>query len=160
MAAAVRIQSECALTYMNASSGQNLSAVRTAQVNAGAHAVESCGALDRCQGQVRSLRTNVTCVWGVSDPLQLGCGAKKGAWQAGSLTPHLPPTVVMTAPSGNTRGRERRSLAAAKWRTSTTCAAAGVSSQASAEQRPRVRTAFNKGERCSRVSVPPPCSPS
>jgi hypothetical protein len=68
MAAAVRIQSECALTYMNASSGQNLSAVRTAQVNAGAHAVESCGALDRCQGQVRSLRTNVTCVWGRERP--------------------------------------------------------------------------------------------
>jgi hypothetical protein len=69
-AAAVRIQSGCALTYMNASSGQNLSAVRTVQVNAGARAVESCGALDGCQGPARCLRTNVTCVWGVSDPRQ------------------------------------------------------------------------------------------
>ena len=33
-AAAVRIQSECALTYMNASSGENLTAVRSANVNA------------------------------------------------------------------------------------------------------------------------------
>jgi hypothetical protein len=59
---------------MNASSGQNLSALRTVQVNAGAHAVESCGALDGCQGPARSLRTNVTCVWGVSDPRKLGAG--------------------------------------------------------------------------------------
>ena len=79
-----RIQSECALTFKNASSGQNLSAVRPAHVNGGAHAVELCGALDRCRVQARSLRTNVTCVWGVSDPLQLDHGAKKGGWQRGS----------------------------------------------------------------------------
>ena len=26
-------------------------------------------------------RTNVTCIWGVSDPPQLDYGAKKGGWQ-------------------------------------------------------------------------------
>jgi hypothetical protein len=41
---------------------------------AGAHAVKSCGALDGCQGPARSFRTNVTCVWGVSDPRKLGAG--------------------------------------------------------------------------------------
>ena len=35
---------------MNASSGQNLSAVRTAHVNAARTRVESCGALDECHG--------------------------------------------------------------------------------------------------------------
>ena len=43
-AAAVRIQSECALTYMNASSGENLSAARTVQVNAGAQGVRNSAA--------------------------------------------------------------------------------------------------------------------
>jgi hypothetical protein len=102
-----RIQSECALTFKNASSGQNLSAVRTAHVSGGAHAVELCVALDRCRVQARSLRTNVTCVWDVSDPLQLDHGAKKGGWQRGSLTPHLSPTATLTAYTDGDAGGHR-----------------------------------------------------
>jgi hypothetical protein len=106
-----RIQSECALTLKNASSGQNLSAVRTAHVNGGAHAVELCGALGRCRLQARSLRTNVTCVWGVSDPLQLDHGAKKGGWQRGSLTPRLSPDSDIDSGVGDdTGGTERRPI--------------------------------------------------
>jgi hypothetical protein len=37
MAAAVRTQSECALTYMNASSGQNLSDALMAKLERDAH---------------------------------------------------------------------------------------------------------------------------
>ena len=80
-AAAVRIQSECALTYMNASSGQNLSAVRTAHDERGCarrskRAAHSTGVTK----MVRLRRTNVTCIWGVSDPLT---GCKRGTYDLG-----------------------------------------------------------------------------
>ena len=46
---------------------------------------DSCGALDRCQGRARFVRTNATWASGVSDPLQRDHGAKKGVWKRGSL---------------------------------------------------------------------------
>jgi hypothetical protein len=51
-------------------------------------------------------RTNEICKWGVSDPLRAGPGAKKGAAQWGSLTPHLPPTAVATAASAAPRAAQ------------------------------------------------------
>jgi hypothetical protein len=53
-------------------------------------------------------------------------------------------------------GIEHRSLAAAKWRTVNDLRGRR---RLVASRGPRVRTAFNKRERCSRVSVPPPCFP-
>jgi hypothetical protein len=72
-------------------------------VNAGLVASESCGALDICPGHALFVRTNATLVLGVSDPLQLDHGAKKGGWQRGSLTPRLSPTVTLKAARTRTR---------------------------------------------------------
>lgn len=49
-------------------------------------AVQSTAAQDRA----RFLRTTVTCIWGVSDPLQGGRDHDRG-WQRGSLTPQNSP---------------------------------------------------------------------
>jgi hypothetical protein len=73
-AAAVRIQCECALTYMNASSGQNLSDVLMANLRVAHTKVERRGALDSVTDTTQLRRTNVTCIWGVSDPRKLGAG--------------------------------------------------------------------------------------
>ena len=58
---------------MNASSGQNLSAVLLANVERERRALNrrrTRGVTDRAQ----LCRTNVTCIWGVSDPRNLGAG--------------------------------------------------------------------------------------
>jgi hypothetical protein len=111
MAAAVRIQSECALTSMNASSGQNLSDALMANENVTRTRVEPRGALDGVTDTARLRRTNVTCIWGVSDPLQLDHGAKKGAAKWGS--PHAPLVTDSGADicmDGDGGGIERRPL--------------------------------------------------
>lgn len=80
-------ESECALTYMNAGSGQNLSDVLTTPLNVARTERGIARRTRQRHGHARFLRTDVTFVWGVSDPLQLDHGAKKGGWQVGSLTP-------------------------------------------------------------------------
>lgn len=68
------IRCECAFTYMNAVSGENLTGVflpmNSAQVSRMTLAAHSTPALDIA----RFLRTTATCLWGVSDPRTLGAG--------------------------------------------------------------------------------------
>jgi hypothetical protein len=66
-----------------------------------------CPACDNDDALCR--RTAGTCKWGVSDPLRVGPGAKKGAAKWGSLTPRLPPTGASTA--ARTRTRAAKSAA-------------------------------------------------
>jgi hypothetical protein len=101
-AAAVRIQSECALTLINAGSRRNLTGALIRTVRPKYAAARSTN----YSGCIQFNRTNVTRKWGVSDPLRTGRGAKKGAAKWGSLTPHLPPTVVATYASAAT-GRQK-----------------------------------------------------
>ena len=64
------------------------------------------GALDSGIGMALSGRTIATCMWGVSDPLRAGRGAKKGAARWGSLTPRLSLCAAATvAPTGDRRHR-------------------------------------------------------
>ncbi len=85
---------------MNASSWQNLSDTLMVNKNVTRTRVEPRNALDGVTDTARARRTNVTCIWGVSDPLKLVHGAKKGGWQRGSLTPRFSPTVtVIPAPA-------------------------------------------------------------
>jgi hypothetical protein len=82
---------------MNAVSRKNLTeahAIDAYEVNT---ASDAGGTLDDGRDRVRSCRTTVICIWGVSDPLHLDHGAKKGAWQTGSLTPRMSPSVLLTA---------------------------------------------------------------
>jgi hypothetical protein len=58
----------------------NASDVRTA--------LDTCAAFGGVAGIAPSRRMIVTCIWGVSDPMRAGRGAKKGAAKWGSLTPH------------------------------------------------------------------------
>ena len=68
MAAAVRTQSECALTYMNASSGQNLSDALMANLSVTHTRVEPRGALDGVTETARLRRTKVTYILGRERP--------------------------------------------------------------------------------------------
>ena len=88
---------------MNASSRQNLSDVLLANLHVAHTRVEPRGALDGVTDTTQLRRTNVSCIWGVSDPLQLDHGAKKGGWQRGSLTPRSSPTVTLTPARTSTR---------------------------------------------------------
>jgi hypothetical protein len=55
--------------------------------------VEPRGVLDGVSDTTQLRRTNVKCIWGVSDPLQLDHRAKKGGWQRGSLTLQMSPLL-------------------------------------------------------------------
>ena len=91
---------------MNASSRQNLSDVLMANLRVAHTKVEPRGALDDVTDTTQVRRTNVTCIWGVSDPLQLDHGAKKGGWQRGALTPQMPPSLLLTAALTPTRAAQ------------------------------------------------------
>jgi hypothetical protein len=91
---------------MNASSGQNLSDALMANENVTRTSVEPRGALGGVTDTARLRRTNVTCIWGVSDPLQPDHGAKKGGWQRGSLTPRMLPSMLVTAATTATRAAQ------------------------------------------------------
>jgi len=93
---------------------------------------------------------------GVSDPVRAAPGAKPGAAKRGSLTPRLSLCSAATA--------ARTPIPAAQ-------SAAGVRPEAADWQEHQASFALHKakratgdpcvghGERCSRVSIPPPCSP-
>jgi len=86
-----------------------------AHMNAGATGVRIVRRTRQCHGHARFLRTNVTCIWGVSDQVQLDHGAKKGAWQAGSLTPQMPPSPAADSRTDcDTGGTKRRRRAYSK----------------------------------------------
>ena len=56
-------------------------------------------------------RTNETRKWGVSDPGECPLSGSTGAWQPGSLTPQMPPSLLPIAASDtDTGGTERRPL--------------------------------------------------
>ena len=79
---------------MNAVSGKNLSSdVPADEVHVGV-THDTGGALGDVSDEALFCRMTATCIWGVSDPLGTGLGAKKGAAKWGSLTPHLPPCGV------------------------------------------------------------------
>jgi len=59
--------------------------------------VEPRGALDGVTDRARLRRTNVTCLWGVSDPPKTRLGTVIGGWQRGSLTPRMAPSLLLTA---------------------------------------------------------------
>ena len=62
------IRCECAFTYMNAVSGENLTGVFLVDdVDAGVPH-DTAGALRSVKASARFCRTTVTCIWGVSDP--------------------------------------------------------------------------------------------
>jgi hypothetical protein len=70
---------------MNAVFRRNLTDEIAVDANDVDTASDTGGALDDRRGRARFCRTTATCIWGVSDPLQLDHGAKKGGWQRGSL---------------------------------------------------------------------------
>jgi hypothetical protein len=70
----VEIQCECAFTYMNAVSRKNLTDARAGDANDVDTASRTGGALDDGTDRARFCRTNATCIWGVSDPRELGAG--------------------------------------------------------------------------------------
>ena len=79
------IQSECALNLQNAGSRRNLTGALIGRVRLKCAAVRQTNEGDYMQFD----RTNETRTWGVSDLLRTGRGAKKGAPNPGSLTPHV-----------------------------------------------------------------------
>jgi hypothetical protein len=82
------IRCECAFTCMNAVSRKNLTDAYTESANNVRTALDAAAAFGGVAGIAPSCRMIATCMWGVSDPLRAGRGAKKGAAKWGSLTPH------------------------------------------------------------------------
>jgi hypothetical protein len=100
-----RMQSECALTYMNAVSRKNLT---------GALAVDESlsrtgGALGDGIDRARFRRTTATCIWGVSDPLPTGPGPDRGGGRGGRSRPDDSVTAADRRADG-TGGRQRRPM--------------------------------------------------
>ncbi len=108
------IQSECALTYMNARSGQNLSAVRTPLVNVGGHVVESPAHSAMARDRARICRTTATCIWGVSVPLIAAVGPRSGGGRGGRSRPDVSIVVTDSGVDCDTGGRQRRPIDSAE----------------------------------------------
>jgi hypothetical protein len=97
------IQSECALTNMNARSGENLTGrVLPNEVNAGA-SQDTCGAASRCHGQSAVLPDDGDMHLGRERPPKTRPGTDIGGWQRGSLTPQMPPSPLLTTAPAATR---------------------------------------------------------
>ena len=97
------IQSECALTYMNASSGQNLSGALMANENVTRARVEHARRTRRCHGQGAASPDERDMHLGRERPPKTGPGTVIGGWQRGSLTPQMPPSLLLTAAPTATR---------------------------------------------------------
>ena len=82
------IRRKCAFTYMNAVSRKNLTDAPAQLTGTWHTALDTDASSGGVTGIAPSRRMIVTCMWGVSDPLRAGRGAKKGAANWGSLTPH------------------------------------------------------------------------
>jgi hypothetical protein len=62
------IQCECAFTYMNAVSGENLTSVFSSMKSMRRRPQDTGGAFYSVTDEARFRRTIATCIWGVSDP--------------------------------------------------------------------------------------------
>jgi hypothetical protein len=151
------IRRKCAFTYMNAVSRKNLTDARAVNANDVRTALNTGAALRGVTGIAPSRRMIVTCMWGVSDPLRAGRGAKKGAAKWGSLTPLI---ALLGCDSGADSRPAAQSAAgcrreAADWQEDR----ASMIVQRQCDPCTPRTVRVSAGERCSRVLVPPPCSP-
>jgi ABC-type transporter Mla maintaining outer membrane lipid asymmetry ATPase subunit MlaF len=110
----------------------------------------------RVSAYSKGMRTTVTSIRGVSDPLRQEHRTSTGGWQRGSLTPRMPPSLLLTdAPTATRAARSAARCDAAKsykakdmvesMCPATTLTASRVDSEHDARE----------GEHCSRVCVPP-----
>ena len=157
MAVSGGIQCECAFTYMNAAFRQNLSVVFTFDGNDSGIARDTRGSLGDVTDRARFCRTTATPIWGVSDPHGSRPGTGFGGWQRGSLTPQMPPSLLLTAALTSTRAAQSAArYSAAKSHTAKNIA--GSTHLATTLTRPRAwqRTARQGGG----TLLPRLCSPS
>jgi hypothetical protein len=108
----------------------------------------------------RLCRTAQAWIWGVSDLLATGRGAKTGAATWGSLTPQilgLPP--LSAAPTATRAAQSAALFPAAKWLSAKDMTDAEWLGSLSVARTVEAWTQAVVGERCSRISVPPLCSP-
>ena len=146
----------CALTYMNASSRQNLSGVLMRDVSLVGNWARYERCTRGCHGRGAVCRTNATCTCGVSDPPRAASGAKSGGERWGSLTPRMLHPVLPTVAPTPTRAAQSAAPGNApkplirKDIDQSICILA-MSTQPRVSGEPRVE----QGEHCSRVCVPP-----
>jgi hypothetical protein len=74
MPSQAEIQCECAFIYMNAVFRKNLTDAFSVDENGVDTASDTGRRTRRWHDRARFCRTTVTCIWGVSDPGQLGAG--------------------------------------------------------------------------------------
>ena len=152
------IQRKCAFTYRNAVSRKNLTDARAVNANDVRTALDIGAAFGGVTGIVPPRRMMVTCMWGVSDPCGPGLGRRRGHPMGVAHAP-TPLSLAAIAPGRDTGGTERRRVVVTQF---ADCQEHGGCTLAASSDRARqrsARTALASGERCSRVSVPPPCSP-
>ncbi len=84
----MEIQCECALTYMNAVSGKNLTGVFSLMKADASVTHDTSGALGDDRDRARFCRTTATWIWGVSDPLPAEAwGRDRGVAEGGRSRP-------------------------------------------------------------------------
>jgi hypothetical protein len=154
----VTIRWKCAFTHINALSRKNLTDARAFNANDVSTPLDTGAAFGGITGIAPSRRMIVTCMWGVSNRLRAWRGAKKAAAKWGSLTPHW--SLCSAATAAPTRDRRHRAPPAANGKPQTVKKierprSCGGQCDPCAPRTVRV----SAGERCSRVFVPPPCSP-
>ena len=111
MLSRVAIRRKCAFTYMNAVSRKNLTHARTVHANDVRTALDTGGALGGVAGIAPSRRMIVTCMWGVSDPLRAGRGAKEGGSPMAVAHAPLAALLAPTAPpAANGKPQTRKKI--------------------------------------------------
>jgi hypothetical protein len=93
------IQCECAFTYMNAVFRKNL----TEALAVGANGVRHWRRTRRWHGQSAVLPDDRDMLLLRERPPKTGRGTVIGGWQRGSLTPQMPPSLLLTAEPTATR---------------------------------------------------------
>jgi hypothetical protein len=91
---------------MNAAFRQNLSVVFMFDGNNSGIARDARGSLGDVTDRARFCRTTATLILGVSDPHGSRPGTGFGGWQRGSLTPQMPPPLLLTAAHTSTRAAQ------------------------------------------------------
>ena len=83
--------------------GKTCQTCSMANVNAARHARRTGGALDRCHGHSAVLPDESDMHLGRERPPKTRPGTVIGGWQRGSLTPQMPPSLLLTAAPTATR---------------------------------------------------------
>ena len=110
MLSRVAIRRKCAFTYMNAVFRKNLTDAFSIEATAVDTAFDTERRTRRWLGQSAVLPDDNDMHLGRERPPKTGRGTMIGGWQRGSLTPQMPPSLLLTAAPTATRAAKSAAL--------------------------------------------------